>query len=56
MSGINNLISGRKMRSVALPSGPSSCGGLDVMIEWYTGSRWVVRHCTCSTGKSSIGV
>ena len=32
-------ISGRKIRSVALPIGPSSCGGRPTMIDWKIGVR-----------------
>jgi hypothetical protein len=56
MSGISILISGRKIRSVAYPIPPSSCGGLLVTIEWYTGSRWDDIEVTCSTGNGSTGV
>ena len=47
---------GRKIRSVALPSHASSCGGLPTTIDGYTASRRIVIAVTWKTGNGSTGV
>jgi len=56
MSGIINFTSGKKIRSVALPIGPSSAGGRPTTIDWNTGFFTIVIVSTCSAGNGSTGV
>ncbi len=56
MSGMMIFSSGRKKRSVARPSGPSSVGGRPTTIDWKTGFFRIVTQSMVSAGKGSCGV
>ena len=56
MSGTMIRSSGRKIRSVALPIGPSSVGGRPTTIDWKSGSLRIVMQSTVSAGNGSSGV
>ena len=56
MSGMMIFSSGRKKRSVALPSGPSSVGGRPTTMDWSIGSRASSSQSMVSAGNGSTGV
>lgn len=56
MSGTMIFRSGRKNRSVARPSGPSSVGGRPTTIDWSSGRFRMVTQSMVSAGKGSCGV
>lgn len=56
MSGTMIFRSGRKNRSVARPSGPSSVGGRPTTIDWSRGRFRMVTQSMVSAGKGSCGV
>ena len=55
MSGTMILSSGRKNRSVARPSGPSSVGGRPTTIDWSSGRLRIVTQSMVSAGNGSCG-
>lgn len=56
MSGMMIFSSGRKKRSVNLPSGPSSVGGRPTTIDCRIGRRRIVTQSIVSAGNGSCGV
>ncbi len=56
MSGTMIFSSGRKKRSVARPSGPSSVGGRPTTIDWSSGRLRIVMQSIFRAGKGSCGV
>ena len=56
MSGTMILRSGRKKRSVARPSGPSSVGGRPTTMDWSSGRLRIVTQSIVSAGNGSCGV
>lgn len=56
MSGTMILRSGRKNRSVARPSGPSSVGGRPTTMDCSSGRFRIVTQSIFSAGNGSCGV